>query len=297
MQLTTQLAVEAAQARRKTDDAGATGVDPSRDFLMCVTMNLKTTLDRGDFLNPLDGPRTPGAPISPAEVRAAFVRFAKELRPEFEAKTKFKLILSGEIIGSTPHQFINLWDIATPDDVPKMMEILAMPEDKSQLYGYLDYLVEEEKQEVTRVFPLGLAKVTPPAPGKRLYYVMLPHQPPTVELYRFQVYFSAYPEPLKGAGNFKLITSTISVTGTLNRIVQFWSVEVDQATTVEEVRNLVQKAFAPLPWRSDDDVFKAEAAILLNPSDWDDILLLKAPSVAKPASAPGAGSNGHAPSP
>ncbi|MEY4546507.1 MAG: hypothetical protein RL685_2702 [Pseudomonadota bacterium] len=286
MQLTTQLAVEAAQARQK-DDAGATGVDPSRDFLMCVTMNLKTTLDRGDFLNPLDGPRTPGAAISAAEVRSAFVRFAKELRPEFEAKTKFTLILSGEILGSTPHQFINLWDIATPDDVPKMMEILGMPEDKSQLYGYLDYLVEEERQEVTRVFPLGLAKVTPPAPGKRLYYIMLPHQPPTVELYRFQVYFRAYPEPLKGAGNFKLITSTISVTGTLNRIVQFWSVEVDQAATVDEVRELVQKAFAPLPWRSDDEIFRAEAAILLRPSDWDDISLRKTPSLAKPTPAAG----------
>jgi len=271
MQLTAQLAIEAARDRRESGAlAPSTDVNSKRDFLMCVTMELKETLDRRDFLNPVTPPRS-GA-ISANDVRANFLRLAKTLRPEFEVKTQFRLVLSGEIMSNgPPYRFINLWDIETPSDVPRMMEILALPADKSQTYGHLDYLVQEETQNISRVFPAGQAQVSSPSPGKRLYYVLLGHQPPTVELYRFRVFFAAYSQPMPVAGaSFKLITSSISITGVLNRIEQFWSVEVDAGVMPDEVRQLVKNAFGSLPWRNPvGGVFNAEDAIILRPTEWD----------------------------
>ena len=41
------------------------------------------------------------------------------------------------------------------------------------------------------------------------------------------------------------------------------------------LRDLVQQAFGSLPWRSDDDTFRAQEAVLLRPSEWDDVSLQK----------------------
>jgi len=289
MQLMAQMAVDAAKTQLKVVSARtaqAAAADPDRDFLMLVVMDLKPTLDRSDLLNPVDLSRG-GGPISPEVVRRAFVHFAKQLRPEFEKTTGLRLVLSGEFPQSGTYRFVNLWKIHSPNDVPKMMEALAMPKDKSQLYGHLDYMVAKEVQDVFRVFPFGTANVQPPAAGKRLYYVLLPHNPPTLELYGFRVRFTSYPEPLPTAGKFKLITSMISVTGTLNRIYQFWSLEVD-AGNKEDPRELVRKAFGKLPWRNpDDERYNAEEAILLCPTEWDDSVVQKA-SIAPNSAAPGA---------
>ncbi len=275
MQRTAMHAIEVArderQSRRTADDVLVE--DPERDFVMWVTMDLKESIDRTDLLSPLEPGSSTGGPRphSPEEVQSAFEGFAKQLRPEFEKLTKFTLILSGVVVGAAPYRYVNLWDIGTPNDVPRMMEGLATPEDKSQLYGYLDYLVQEEAQDVLRVFPSGLSKVEPPAEGKRLYYVLLPHQPSTVNLWTFNVYFKGYPEPLPTPGKFKLISSTISVTGVLNRILQFWSLEVDASYGVDKVRELVKQAFGSLPWRNpDDERFNAEEAVVMRPTSWDD---------------------------
>lgn len=258
MQLTTQLAVEAARKLERAPESEA-----DRDFVLYVTMDLKRTLDRRDVLNPLE---VGNGEITAAHVRQGFVHLAKLVRPEFEANTKLSLILSGEVIGSEPTRFVNLWDIGLPNQVPEMMEILGAPPDKSQLYGHLDYLVEEEAQDILRVFPVQKADVDPPASGNRLYYVMLSHQPASVDLYRFHVYFRAYREPLNPKG-FKLVSSMISVTGILNRIIQFWSVEVPESTTADDLRNIVKEAFESLPWR--DEIFVPSEPVILAPSEWD----------------------------
>lgn len=217
--------------------------------------------------------------------RDEFRRLGTELRPMFEKLVGFHLFLSGEVVkGDVPldvirgpePQFVNLWTMGSPGQIPSMMSKLLYPPDKTALYGQLDELVLQEVQDAMRVYPV-LNRVPQARPGKKLFYALLTLLPESSDMAAFYANFAiATDEVMKSKASFQPLISSFSMTGLLNRIVQFWSLEVDAAADDGKSVAAIEAEIDKLTgWYSEH--FRRQPPAILKPTPWDVTIMKKLP--------------------
>ncbi len=230
-------------------------------YFLLVTMKLKSRLD-GDV-------DVVGDTVDRANaVLQEYYVAGRGMRSYFKNDIKMDLLLSGHFVTSTsspPYRIINLWKMRNFGTIPQMMAKLANPPQHMPLYGHLDSLVEEEIQDGMGGYPPEVNFPSPPAPGKVLYYVMMEFRPQSEDLSLFGVQAKAYGGP--ESGQFVRLASTLSMTGRLNRIIQFWAFEADRPTSLEHLQSLVSSEFEGLGWN--DKRFNPRPPIFLIPTPYD----------------------------
>jgi hypothetical protein len=62
------------------------------------------------------------------------------------------------------------------------------------------------------------------------------------------------------------VASTIANTGVLNRIIQFWAVDLDERAN-QFFDSIILGLFSDLPWRKER--YNPEVPVILDPTSWD----------------------------